>query len=80
VEADIRPYLKGRVFDGNTTRVMSQAFDKARRMLHDRGQPHLVQELIAKEIIALASAGQRDSSELARQALKALGLPVSDDG
>jgi hypothetical protein len=43
-------------------------------MLHDRGQPQVVQEIIAKRIIDIAMTGERDPDELARRALQALGL------
>lgn len=72
--ADIQPFLKDRSFDADAARVMGEAYDKARRMLHDTGQPHLVQEIIAKKIIDIATTGVRDPDELARQALLSLGL------
>ena len=72
--ADILPFLKDRAFDAEATRVMGEAYDKARKMLHDRGQPHVVQEIIAKRIIDIAATGERDPDELARRALQAVGL------
>jgi len=72
--ADIVPFLKDRAFDAEATRVMGEAYDKARKMLHDRGQPHVVQEIIAKRIIDIAATGERDPDELARRALQAVGL------
>jgi hypothetical protein len=72
--ADILPFLKGCAFDAEATRVMGEAYDKARKMLHDKGQPHVVQEIIAKRIIEIAATGERNSDELARRALLALGL------
>jgi len=71
---DIRPFLKDRSFDKEATRVMGEAYDQARKMLHDRGQPDVVQEIIAKRIIDIAATGERDPDELARRALDALGL------
>src|SRR5215203_6153268 len=72
--ADIVPFLKDRAFDAEATRVMGEAYDKARKMLRDRGQPHLVQEIIAKRIIDIAMTGERNPDELARRALQELGL------
>ena len=72
--ADILPFLKDRAFDAEATRVMGEAYDKARKALHDRGQPHLVQEIIAERIIDIAAKGERNPDELARRALQALGL------
>lgn len=60
-------------FDPDTIRVMSAAYEMARESLHDRGQPDIVNEIIAKRIIALAAVGQRDVVVLAEKALEALG-------
>jgi hypothetical protein len=76
VDADILPFLKDRAFDATATRVMGEAYDRARRMLHDKGQPHVVQEIIAKRIIDIAATGERDPDELARRALRAVGLDM----
>jgi hypothetical protein len=70
----ILSYLQGESFDPETTRIMGEAFDKASRSLHDRGQPYLVQEIIAKRIVAIAATGERDPAKLAQQALAALGI------
>jgi hypothetical protein len=72
--ADILPFLKGQSFDPETTRIMGEAFDTARRGLHDRGQPAVVQEIIAKRIIVIAATGVRNPNQLAEQALKELGI------
>jgi hypothetical protein len=77
--ADIVPFLKDRAFDAEATRVMGEAYDKARKMLHDKGQPHVVQEIIAKRIIDIAATGERNPDELARRALQALGLAKEQD-
>jgi hypothetical protein len=71
--ADIVPFLRGRSFDDEATRVLGEAYDKARAMLHDSGQPLVVQEVIAKRIIDIATTGERDPDELARRALYELG-------
>jgi hypothetical protein len=34
-----KPFMQGRAFDDEATRVMGDAFDKARRMMRDKGQP-----------------------------------------
>lgn len=72
--ADILPFIDGRVFDAAATEAMGVAFDKARRMLHDKGQPAVVQEIIAKRIIDIATIGGRDPDEMARRALLGLGI------
>jgi hypothetical protein len=58
---------------------MGEAYDKARKALHDKGQPPVVQEIIAKRIIAIAAKGERNPDELARRALQALGLAIEQD-
>jgi len=74
VGADILPFLEDCDFDATATRVMGEAYDKARRLLHDRGQPQIIQEIIAKRIIDIAMTGERDADELARRALVTFGF------
>ena len=74
--AEILPFLNGHSFDPETTGIMGDAFNKAARHLHDKGQPAVVQELIAKRIIEIAATGVRDPEQLAQQALKAFGIGV----
>ena len=38
----------------------AEAFDAARKALHDRGQPTVVYEVMALRIVAAARKGQRD--------------------
>ncbi len=59
-------------FDDETTRVMGQAFDAARKKLHDRAQPAIVYEVIAKRILAAARKGERDAERLRDIGLAAL--------
>lgn len=61
-------------FGPEATRVMGEAFEMARRSLHDTGQPEIVQEVLAKRIIDLARKGERDPQKLCEGALRALGL------
>jgi hypothetical protein len=74
VVADIVAFLNGRSFDAETIRIIGLAYDKATRGLHDRGQPMIVQEIIATRIIDFATAGERDPDQLANRALEALGI------
>src|SRR5436190_19688778 len=81
--ADIIPFLKflkdhDRAFDAETTRLMGEAFDRATAMLRDKGQPHIVMEVIAKRIIKVATSGERDPDELARRGLLALGIETDE--
>ena len=74
--ASILPFIRkaGAVFDDRVTQIMGEAFDTARVGLHDRGQPAVVQEIIAKRIIEIAATGVRDPEQLALQALGSLGI------
>jgi hypothetical protein len=64
----IRQYLSGEQFDAETTRIMGIAFEVARiARAGDRGAP--ADELIAKSIIELAQAGERDADRLCEYAL-----------
>jgi hypothetical protein len=60
-------------FAPETVAVMASAYEKARKSLHDKGQPWIVQEVIAARIIAAARSGERDPDRLCRTALSALG-------
>ena len=60
-------------FDPDEVKILADAYDRARRSLHDRGQPAIVQEIIAQRIIALAKDGERDPARLCAGALSALG-------
>jgi len=53
--------------------------DAARKALHDKGQPSVVHEVMARRIIAAARKGERDVWQLrkaARQALANSSRPV----
>jgi len=63
-------------FGPETVDVMARAYEKARKSLHDKGQPWIVQEVIAARIIAAARGGERDPDKLCRTALSALGQKV----
>jgi len=57
---------------------MSAAFDRARKLLHDRGRPGVVLEIIATRIIAIAAAGERDPDQMCQQALATFGIDRID--
>jgi len=73
-EAEILPFLKDSSFDSETTRAMGEAYDKTRKLLHDRGQPHLVQEVLARKVIDVARTGERDPDKICERVLKAFGI------
>jgi hypothetical protein len=78
VASNIVPFLKDGSFDPDAVRVMGDAFDRARKLLHDRGQPGVVQEIIAKRIIAIAEGGERDPDKMCKLALAAFGIDRTD--
>jgi hypothetical protein len=69
--------FRNAAFDPEAVRILCAAFEQARQSLHEKGQPSLVQEVIARRIIAVAERGERDPDELCRQALASLGIDVS---
>ena len=74
--ASILPFIRkaGAVFDDHATEIMGEAFDAACRELHDKGQPTIVYEVIAKRIIDAARNGERDPVRLRNLGLAGLGL------
>ncbi|MGN6572865.1 MAG: hypothetical protein ACTHLO_15765 [Pseudolabrys sp.] len=60
-------------FDPETIAALEAAYEMARRSLHDKGQPPLVQEIIAERIIAAAKTGEKNPNKLCETALIALG-------
>jgi hypothetical protein len=61
-------------FDAETTARVVAAYDKAIIGLHDKGQPEVVREVMARRIIALAAAGERDVEKLCSAALNGFGI------
>ena len=56
-----------------TAAIMGVAYDRALAELHDRG-PDSVRVAIARRIVILASAGERDPNRLCDRALVAVGF------
>jgi hypothetical protein len=74
--SSIIPFVRksGVVFDDEVAALLAQAFDLARRGLHDKGQPEMVYEILALRIIEAAKKGERGVATLAAIGLSALGL------
>ena len=72
--ATITQLFRDTAFDPDTIEALCEAFEKARKSLHDTGQPYIVNEIIAKRIIALAEQGERDPDRLCEESLVALGI------
>jgi hypothetical protein len=74
----ITPFLNGEHFDSETTRIMGVAFEAARASLHLSDVSDRFVEVVAKKIIELAKAGERNPDLLCERALAGLGQrPVS---
>ena len=70
MSATIIPYLRGYSFDPEITKAMGTAYDRAREMLDDIGQPEVVQEVIAKRIIKVVQTGERDADRICQRAMR----------
>ena len=78
--ASILPFIRkgGTIFDDQATQILGEAFDGACKELHDKGQPTIVYEVIAKRIIDAAKKGERDPVRLRNAGLAALGFDKED--
>jgi hypothetical protein len=61
-------------FDRDTTDIVTKAYGHACRMLHDKGQPAVVQEVIAQRIVEIVRTGERDPNRICQRVLTDLGL------
>ena len=71
---DVVQLFRDAAFDPETVKALCAAYDVARRALHDKGQPEVVKEAIARQIIKQAEHGERDPRVLAAGALENFGL------
>jgi hypothetical protein len=55
-------------------RIMGEAYDMVCKELHDRGQPDIVKDIIAKRIIEIGKTGERDAKRICERAMLDLGL------
>jgi hypothetical protein len=69
-----RHLLESGLFSPEEVQAMAEAYESVRQKLHDRGQPAIVNEIIAKRIIELAKLKTLDARELADRALASFGL------
>ena len=60
--------------DPRVLEVMDKAYARACKMLHDRGQPSIVQDIIAQRIVEIAKSGERNPDRICERVLKDLGL------
>ena len=59
-------------FDQAEVVILLDAYVRACRSLHDRGQPDIVTDVIAERLITLAKGGQWDPQKLSEAALGTL--------
>jgi hypothetical protein len=72
--ASTLPFIRKRGdFDDTLTKLMGEVFEAVCNELHDKGQPPIVQEILAKRIIEAVRRGERDPKRLRDAALSALG-------
>jgi hypothetical protein len=69
----ITPFLNDTKFDPEAKRVLSVAFEMARVALRLADRGDLTNEIIAKRIIELAKAGERNPDLLCEGVLKEFG-------
>jgi hypothetical protein len=74
VSTPVVPTFATADFDAAAVKIMSSAYTKACKMLHDKGQPAVVQEIIAGRIVAILRAGERDPDRISERVLTDLGL------
>jgi hypothetical protein len=65
----IRQFLDGHKFDPDTILIMGVGFEMARASTKLLDRPDIAHAAIAKQIIALAQAGERNVDQLCDQAL-----------
>jgi hypothetical protein len=70
----VLPFFLNIGFDPEAITAMGDAYDRACAELHDRGQPEIVREVIARRIIKAAKEGERDPERLCDMALRAFGF------
>lgn len=71
--ADVVGSFHEAAFDSADIEILARAYELARKSLHDKGQPDMIQQIIAQRIISAAKSGQRDPHKLCEFALVALG-------
>ena len=72
IVADKTKLFADAAFDQAEVVILLDAYVRACRSLHDRGQPEIVTDVIAERLITLAKAGQWDPQKLSEGALGAL--------
>jgi hypothetical protein len=74
----IRPHLDGQKFDSETIRVMGLAFEMALVALRLADRGDLANEVLARRIMDLAKAGERDPERLCEGVSRASAASMTD--
>ena len=64
-------------FDAEAASALIAAYEQAIVNLHDKGQPAIVRQIIAKRIVKFAASGERSPDRLCEAALRSLGISFS---
>ncbi len=76
--ADKTKLFTDAAFNNAEVVILLDAYVRACRSLHDRGQPDIVTDVIAERLITLAKAGQWDPQKLSEGALGTLSSAASN--
>ena len=73
----IRQLLEGSKLGADEIEILIRAFDQALRSVYlvDRNAPDPLIEMIARKIIEVDASTIRDPAEIAKMAIKELGIP-----
>jgi hypothetical protein len=74
VSATSVPIFAEAAFGSDAIDVMTKAYGQACRMLRDKGQPEVVQEVIARRIVEIARTGERDPERICERVLAEFGI------
>jgi hypothetical protein len=72
--AEVLPFIRHAIFDPEAAALLGAAYDKAITALGSGSRPEIVEELIARRIVARAAQGERDPDRLFEAALRGTQL------
>jgi hypothetical protein len=68
----IHPLIPRGWFDPEATKIMGDVFDEMIRSLEQFGRPRIIQDAIARHVIAVAGGGARDREVIWERVLAAM--------
>lgn len=69
--------FKNRAYEPETISVLAKAYEAACASLYDMDQQQLVKAVLARRILTMAEAGERDPTNLILGALRGLPMKVA---